>query len=107
MKRSIFSQADERFDGLPGFPFGPHYTDMHGLRLHHVDEGDGDPVLLLHGEPTWSFLYRHMVPVLRSAGLRTIAPVADVRCAASANVLTSSACRVSDRFATMYRPLAN
>ena len=70
-----------RFEGLPDFPFDPHYAeipDQDGgtLRVHYLDEGpaDGQVVVLLHGEPSWSFLYRHMVPVLVGAGLRTIAP---------------------------------
>jgi haloalkane dehalogenase len=74
---------DERFEGLPGFPFEPHYVEVEaddgsgGLRLHHLDEGPSDApetVLLLHGEPSWSFLYRHMIPVLADAGHRCIAP---------------------------------
>ncbi len=72
---------DERFEGLPGYPFEPHYlevsdTDGGTLRLHHLDEGPtgGRPVLLLHGEPSWSYLYRTMVPVLVDAGHRVIAP---------------------------------
>ncbi len=67
---------DERFANLPGFPFEPRYLEVDGLRIHYVDEGprDGEIVLLLHGEPTWSYLYRKMIPVLASAGLRAIAP---------------------------------
>jgi haloalkane dehalogenase len=72
---------DARFDGLPGFPFAPHYVDVPdgeggALRMHYVDEGphDGGVVLLLHGEPSWSFLYRKMIPVLVGAGLRAVAP---------------------------------
>ncbi|MBV8462041.1 MAG: haloalkane dehalogenase [Acidimicrobiales bacterium] len=72
---------DARFDGLPDFPFEPHYAevpDQEGgrLRLHYLDEGpaDGPPVLLMHGEPSWCFLYRHMIPVLTGAGLRAVAP---------------------------------
>ena len=72
---------DERFDGLPDFPFAPHYVDIEDLdggtlRVHHLDEGPSDatPVLLLHGEPSWSFLYRHMIPTLVDAGHRVIAP---------------------------------
>jgi haloalkane dehalogenase len=74
---------DERFDGLPGYPFEPHYVEVDAgdgsgdrLRVHYVDEGpaDGPVVLLLHGEPSWSYLYRHMVPVLVAAGLRAVAP---------------------------------
>lgn len=72
---------DERFDGLPGYPFAPHYADIDDLdggtlRVHHLDEGprDAAPVLLMHGEPSWSFLYRHMIPALVDAGHRVIAP---------------------------------
>jgi haloalkane dehalogenase len=72
---------DDRFTDLPGFPFEPHYVDIPdgeggSLRVHHLDEGDPDApvVLLLHGEPSWSYLYRHMIPVLVDAGLRAVAP---------------------------------
>ncbi len=72
---------DDRFDGLPGYPFDPHYVEVPdgeggSLRIHHLDEGpaDGPVVVCLHGEPSWSFLYRHMAPVLVGAGLRVIAP---------------------------------
>lgn len=66
---------DERFEGLDGFPYAPHYVEVDGLRAHYVDEGssDGPIVLLLHGQPTWSYLYRKMIPVLADAGLRVIA----------------------------------
>jgi len=69
----IYQTPDERFENLPDFPFAPHYEDQDGLRLHYVDEGRGDPILLLHGEPTWSFLYRKMIPIL-AARFRVIAP---------------------------------
>ena len=68
---------DERFEGLPGYDFEPHYAEVDGgLRVHYLDEGpaQGPIVLLMHGEPSWSFLYRHMIPVLTGAGLRCIAP---------------------------------
>ncbi len=67
---------DSRFENLPGYKFDPNYIDVDGLRLHYVDEGpqDGAIVLLLHGEPSWSYLYRHMIPPLRDAGFRVIAP---------------------------------
>lgn len=67
---------DSRFENLPGYKFEPNYIDVDGLRLHYVDEGakDGAVVLLLHGEPSWSYLYRHMIPPLRDAGFRVIAP---------------------------------
>ncbi len=68
--------ADDAFSGLVDFPFAPHYLDVDGLRMHFVDEGPADaPVaLLLHGMPTWSYLYRSTIPVLRDAGYRCIAP---------------------------------
>jgi len=59
-----YRTPDERFEGLPDFPFAPNYVEQEGLRLHYLDEGEGDPVLLLHGEPTWSFLYRKLIPPL-------------------------------------------
>jgi len=67
---------DSRFEGLPDYDFEANYVDIDGMRVHYVDEGprDGDVVLLLHGEPSWSYLYRHMIPPLRAAGLRAIAP---------------------------------
>jgi haloalkane dehalogenase len=77
----ILRTPDDRFDDLPGYPFAPHYVDIADgdggtLRVHHVDEGDAAApvVLLLHGEPSWSYLYRHMIPVLVDAGLRAVAP---------------------------------
>jgi haloalkane dehalogenase len=66
--------ADERFTDLPGFDLEPHYAELDGLRVHYLDEGSGPVVLLLHGEPTWSYLYRKMIPVLVDAGLRAVAP---------------------------------
>ena len=68
-----YRTPDERFGNLPGWPFSPHYTEQNGLRIHHVDEGEGDPVLLLHGEPTWGYLYRRMIPPLASVA-RVVAP---------------------------------
>lgn len=71
---NVVRTPDERFAGLPGWPFEPRYTEADGLRLARVDEGSGDPVVLLHGEPTWSFLYRNVIPPLVAAGLRAVAP---------------------------------
>ena len=72
---------DERFKDLPGYPFEPHYLDVPdddggSLRVHYVDEGppDAPPVLMMHGEPSWSYLYRKMVPVVVAAGLRAVCP---------------------------------
>jgi haloalkane dehalogenase len=70
---SVHRTPDESFDALPGYPFGPHYVEQHGLRMHYVDEGEGDPVLLLHGEPTWSYLYRRVIPPIAEIA-RAIAP---------------------------------
>jgi haloalkane dehalogenase len=73
---AVLRTPDERFAGLPGYAFAPHYVDVDGLRVHTVDEGprDAAPVLMLHGEPSWSYLYRKMVPVLTAAGHRAVAP---------------------------------
>ncbi len=71
---STYRTPDERFENLPGYDFEPHYLEQDGLRLHYVDEGAGDPVLLLHGEPTWAFLYRKVIPPLLAAGRRCVAP---------------------------------
>ncbi len=68
-----YRTPDECFAGLPGYPFAPNYVEQDGLRLHYVDEGSGAPVLLLHGEPTWSYLYRKVIPELVPAA-RAIAP---------------------------------
>jgi haloalkane dehalogenase len=69
--------ADERFAGLPGWAYEPRYTEHAGLRVHYVDEGPRDAAvtaLCLHGNPSWGYLYRHMIPVFVGAGLRVVAP---------------------------------
>ena len=68
----ILRTPDERFANLPGYPFAPHYVEVDGLRIHYVDEGprDAAPVLMLHGEPSWSYLYRKMIPIIAAAGHR-------------------------------------
>lgn len=78
---NAFRTPDERFANLPGYPFEPHYLEIPDgeggtLRMHYVDEGprDGGIVLLLHGEPSWSYLYRKMIPIIVAAGHRAIAP---------------------------------
>lgn len=71
---NILRTADERFENLPGYDFEPHYVEVDGLRIHYVDEGSGPTVLCMHGEPSWSFLYRHMIPVLVDGGCRVVAP---------------------------------
>lgn len=67
---------EERFADLTDYPFAPNYIEIEGYRIHYVDEGpeDGETVLLLHGQPSWSYLYRHMIPPLADAGYRVIAP---------------------------------
>ena len=65
----VFRTPDERFDGLPGYEFAPHYAEVDGLRLHYLDEGDMvPPAVCFHGEPTWSYLYRKMLPPLVQGG---------------------------------------
>ncbi len=77
----VLRTPDERFAALPGYPFEPHYSEVPDgdggtLRIHYVDEGprDGQIVLCMHGQPSWSYLYRHMIPILTAAGLRVLAP---------------------------------
>ncbi|HSB10848.1 MAG TPA: haloalkane dehalogenase [Blastocatellia bacterium] len=60
----LLRTPDARFDNLPGFPFRPHYVEINGARVHYIDEGTGETILCLHGEPTWSYLYRKMIPIL-------------------------------------------
>ena len=80
MKAGILRTPDECFQNLADFPYEPHYVEVHvdngGYRIHYLDEGprDADPILLLHGEPSWCYLYRKMIPALTLAGYRSIAP---------------------------------
>lgn len=76
VRPGVYRTPDDRFENLPGFDFAPQYKDIDGYRVHYLDEGppDGEAILLLHGEPTWSFLYRKMIPVLTDAGYRCIVP---------------------------------
>lgn len=69
-----FRTPDERFENLPGYAYEPRYVEVDSLRLHHIDEGEGPAVLCLHGEPSWSYLYRHMLDCLVAAGHRVICP---------------------------------
>jgi haloalkane dehalogenase len=75
MRVHALRTPEDRFADLPGFAYPPRYADAGGLRMAYVEAGppDGEPVLLLHGEPSWSFLYRTVMPVLAGAGLRAIA----------------------------------
>jgi len=72
----VLRTPEARFANLPDFAYTPHYTEIGGVRIAHIDEGprDAPTVLLMHGEPTWSFLYRKMIPVLLDAGMRVVAP---------------------------------
>ncbi len=71
----VLRTPDERFADLPGFAYAPNYVHVSDeLRVHYLDEGEGPVILLLHGEPSWSYLYRKMIPVLNGAGLRCIVP---------------------------------
>ena len=72
----LLRTPNERFKGLPGYPFKPHYAEVEGVRIHYVDEGhnDRETVLMMHGEPSWSYLYRKMIPVVVESGYRVIAP---------------------------------
>ncbi len=70
---NYYRTPDERFEGLPGYDFAPRYLEHDGLRMHYVEEGTGNPVLLLHGEPSWAFLYRKMIGPLAGVA-RVLAP---------------------------------
>jgi haloalkane dehalogenase len=70
----VVRTPDEALEGLPDFPFVPQFREVDGLRLAHLDEGEGAPVVFLHGEPTWSFLWRKVIPPVRDAGFRCLAP---------------------------------
>ena len=80
VRPGVFRTPDERFANLENYPFAPHYLEVNSkigkLQMHYVDVGprDANPVLLLHGEPSWSYLYRKMIPPLVGAGNRVIAP---------------------------------
>ncbi|MBV8927668.1 MAG: alpha/beta hydrolase, partial [Mycobacteriaceae bacterium] len=89
----VLRTPDERFDDLPGYPFEPHYVQVQTkgiapVRMHYVEAGpaDGPVVLLVHGQPTWSYLYRKVIGVLADAGLRAVAP--DNICFGNENTIT-------------------
>jgi pimeloyl-ACP methyl ester carboxylesterase len=74
---NVLRTDDARFAALPDFPYAPHYAQVDGLRMHYVDEGPRDAAvtaLCLHGQPSWAYLYRKMIPVFVGAGLRVVAP---------------------------------
>ncbi len=70
----VIRTPDERFLNLPDYPFSPHYIEIDGVRVHYIDEGSGEVILCLHGEPSWSYLYRKMIPLFVEGGYRVIAP---------------------------------
>jgi haloalkane dehalogenase len=70
----VFRTPDERFADVPEFPFEPRHAELDGLRVARVDEGEGRTVVFFHGEPTWSFLWRKVIPPVRDAGFRCVAP---------------------------------
>jgi haloalkane dehalogenase len=72
-KGSVLRTSEERFANLPDFPYEPRYVEVEGLRMAYVEHGSGDPILMLHGEPTWGYLYRKMIPPLSQVG-RVIVP---------------------------------
>ena len=76
MKPGVLRTPDECFEGLADFPFAAHYAEVDGYRVHYLDEGprDAAPLLLMHGEPSWCYLYRKMIPLLVNAGHRCVAP---------------------------------
>jgi haloalkane dehalogenase len=74
MAAPAFRTPDDRFEGLPDFPFPPAYREVDGLRLAHLDEGEGRPVIFFHGEPTWSYLWRKVILPVRDAGFRCVVP---------------------------------
>ena len=80
LRPGVLRTPDERFENLKDYSFAPHYLEVDSkvgkLRVHYVDVGprDADPILLMHGEPSWSYLYRNMIPPLVAAGHRVIAP---------------------------------
>jgi len=76
VRPGVLRTPDSRFENLPGYNFAPNYINIDGYRIHYIDEGpaDGEVVLMLHGEPSWSYLYRKMIPLFVDAGFRAIAP---------------------------------
>ena len=76
LKEGVLRTPDDRFENLVDYPFQANYMMIDGLRIHYLDEGpkDADPIVLFHGEPTWSFLFRKMIPVFTKAGYRVIVP---------------------------------
>ena len=76
IKEGVLRTPDDRFENLENYPCKPNYMMIDGLRIHYLDEGpkDADPIILFHGEPTWSYLFRKMIPVFTEAGYRVVVP---------------------------------
>jgi haloalkane dehalogenase len=76
IRPGVLRTPDAHFVDLSEYPFDPHYMEIDGMRVHYLDEGprDGEPILLIHGEPNWSYLFRRMIPILVEAGYRVVAP---------------------------------
>ena len=76
IRTGVLRTPDSRFENLSGYNFQPHYLNISGFRVNYIDEGpsDGEVILMLHGEPSWSYLYRKMIPIFTEAGYRSIAP---------------------------------
>ena len=72
----LLNTPEERFKDLPDFRFESHFIEVDGINIHYIDEGTNqeEVILLMHGEPSWSFLYRHMIPILVKGGYRVLAP---------------------------------
>ena len=77
IRPGVLRTPDNRFENLPGYNFEPSYLYIRGYRVHYLDEGppDGEVILMIHGEPSWAYLYRKMIPVLTEAGFRTSFPI--------------------------------
>jgi haloalkane dehalogenase len=73
VSEDVVQTEEQALEGLPDFPFESNYRHVNGLRLAHLDEGEGAPVIFFHGEPTWSFLWRKVIPPVRDAGFRCVA----------------------------------
>ena len=74
IREGVLRTPDDRFEDLEDFPYEPNYIMIDNLRIHYLDEGpkDAEPIVLFHGEPTWSYLFRKMIPVFKDAGYRVI-----------------------------------
>ena len=76
IREGVLRTPDDRFEDLEDFPYEPNYIVIDNLRIHYLDEGpkNAEPIVLFHGEPTWSYLFRKMIPVFKDAGYRVVVP---------------------------------